>query len=877
MEWLVRNRGSFTHGTWCKGSLAAGILILAAACSGDSPTESSNFNTPAPIVPVSENPIAFDVDEAGNGSGQCLLADVVDAGFINSGDLQCTSNDVDISFAEVTYYSINDPDPAGGFLPLPTGQEIDCVPGDVIYAVTNAQIQNNASERYDFGLWINPDETAAGGTGALTGNSCLHFNLVVGEPGVANIDNTPDQCGDINATTEVVSVPLDTLTLTCPAGGATSVTVDACAAWSNTTTGSGDRVCPVTEDGEGNPVTSDIGFRLGTTPGTPAKCRCEPLELPINVKGVIRVDKVTVPSGDAQSFDFTPTGTGFTTGFSLTDAATPHSSGPINAGTYTVTETVPTGWDLTGRSCVITGTSDPANFTNTANGVSVNLASGQDVTCTFTNTKRASVTIKKVTVPAESPAVGSFSFSQDFDGTGNFSLGHDGTKVFTNVVAGAAKTVVESDPGPGYALTGIACTGASTYTGTVATRTLSVTPAAGETIVCTFTNTRAGVSVSKTTTETFTRAFTWEVVKTANPSTVTLDPGQVYYQDYDVLADTTGYTDKTFAVGGNITITNTSAFAVSVASVTDAISGVGAATVSCPQTLPYSLASGASLVCTYSLALPDNTTRTNTASVTLGGVADPFTGTESVNFTNVAPTAFEDNCLAVVDAWNGGAPDALGTVCVEGTPHSAGAQTAPYTFDEDRLIPTGAAQCGVVTYNNTATGTTNTSNTTVSDNASVEVTIECPQGCTLTQGYWKTHNPSFRAARNGNGPPPDDNWLNVGPLGENTTFYLSGQTWFQVFWTAPKGNVYYNLAHQYMAAKLNVLDGVTPTTEVANAIAAAEALFATWTPAAAGALKGNNPTRAQFITLAGILGSFNEGSAGVEHCTEDETSASLLR
>ena len=86
----MRNRGSFTKGTWCKRSLAAGMLILAAACSGDSPTESSNFNTPAPIVPGSTETPVFGLTETGNGDGQCLLADAQDAGFLNNlTTLQC--------------------------------------------------------------------------------------------------------------------------------------------------------------------------------------------------------------------------------------------------------------------------------------------------------------------------------------------------------------------------------------------------------------------------------------------------------------------------------------------------------------------------------------------------------------------------------------------------------------------------------------------------------------------------------------------------------------------------------------------------------------------------------------------------------------------
>lgn len=486
----MRTRALFS-GRVVGSVLAAGVLLFGISCSGDSPTESNVLESPEPQVSPSitptEGPTAWAIGEAGNGPGQCLLDDTQDAGFIqNVTELQCTSEDVDISVADVSFYSINSEDPAD-FVELPAGETIKCAPNDIIRAVTSAEVLNNANERYDFGMWINPTGSAYDGAAG----SCLHFNLVVGDDGVANIDETPDACGDIDNTTEVVSIPLDTLVLQCPAGGETVVSVDACAAWSNSTTGANDRICPVA----GAPTVGD-GFRRGTTPGTTAKCRCEPLVLPVEVLGVIRVDKVTVPSGETQSFAFTPSGTGFTTPFNLTDASTPHSSGPIEPGTYGVTETVPAGWELTGRACVLTGTSTPADFTTSgANGVSVDLASGQDVTCTFTNTKQASVTIKKVTVPAESPAVGSFTFSQDFDASGTFNLGHNGTKVFTNVSSGTEYTVVESDPTPDYDLTAIVCTGAATYTGTVNTRTLEVTPAAGETIECTFTNTRRGTVI----------------------------------------------------------------------------------------------------------------------------------------------------------------------------------------------------------------------------------------------------------------------------------------------------------------------------------------------------------------------------------------------
>jgi hypothetical protein len=94
-------------------------------------------------------------------------------------------------------------------------------------------------------------------------------------------------------------------------------------------------------------------------------------------------------------------------------------------------------------------------------------------------------------------------------------------------------------------------------------------------------------------------------------------------------------------------------------------------------------------------------------------------------------------------------------------------------------------------------------------------------------------------------------------------------------WTAPKGNAYYNLAHQYIAAQLNVLDGADDSA-IQDAFADATDLFNQYTPAYVASLKGKSgkELRSQFITLAGILGSYNEGLIGPGHCDEDATSGS---
>lgn len=131
-------------------------------------------------------------------------------------------------------------------------------------------------------------------------------------------------------------------------------------------------------------------------------------------------------------------------------------------------------------------------------------------------------------------------------------------------------------------------------------------------------------------------------------------------------------------------------------------------------------------------------------------------------------------------------------------------------------------------------------------------------GCTYTQGYWKTHS-EF-------GPAPyDDTWAQL-PNGASTTFFLSGQSYNQVFNTAPAGNAYYQLAHQWMAAQLNMLDGASVPANVASAFGTAQSLFGTYTPAQIGALKGSDALRKQFVSLAGILADYNEGKSGPGHC-----------
>lgn len=363
------------------------------------------------------------------------------------------------------------------------------------------------------------------------------------------------------------------------------------------------------------------------------------------------------------------------------------------------------------------------------------------------------------------------------------------------------------------------------------------------------------LTISKTATTTLDRAWSWTIDKTVSTTSLMLADGQSYSVDYDVTANASA-TDSNWKVGGTISVTNPAGNPTIGVAVTDSLATDGAVTVNCPSS---TIAPGAILVCTYNKALPGANNQLNTATVTVSDSKYAVltdTGMANVDFAS-ATVNETDESITVTDDKEG----ALGVV---------NASQAPKTFSYSTTFGKGAGAevelaCGAnPVYTNTASFTTNDTATTGSDSTSLNVTVACVPGCTLTQGYWKTHNDSFKG-----GAPSDSNWANLaGGLKEATVFFpaKNTQTWFNVFWTAPAGNVYYQLAHQYMAAKLNELNGAAMPAAVQTAFNTATGYFNTTTPVQAAGLKGAAKTN--WTNVAGTLASFNEGKAGVPHCSE---------
>ncbi len=120
-------------------------------------------------------------------------------------------------------------------------------------------------------------------------------------------------------------------------------------------------------------------------------------------------------------------------------------------------------------------------------------------------------------------------------------------------------------------------------------------------------------------------------------------------------------------------------------------------------------------------------------------------------------------------------------------------------------------------------------------------------GCTLTQGYWKTHS----------------NWPS--PYDPNALFFISGQTWQQVLDTSVNvSQGYYQLAHQYIAAVLNQANGASVPAGVQTTLNNADTWLTNHIPADCTAAASCGEQK----DWAKVLDDYNNGiyPGGPAHC-----------
>jgi len=98
--------------------------------------------------------------------------------------------------------------------------------------------------------------------------------------------------------------------------------------------------------------------------------------------GTIFIKKETDPPGGT-GFDFLHDfGIGLP-GFTLGDGGWLEFNVPVIAFSYTITETLPIGWELTGVVCETDDENDTSSWSG--NTLTIDLDAGETITCTFTN------------------------------------------------------------------------------------------------------------------------------------------------------------------------------------------------------------------------------------------------------------------------------------------------------------------------------------------------------------------------------------------------------------------------------------------------------------------------------------------------------------
>jgi hypothetical protein len=132
-------------------------------------------------------------------------------------------------------------------------------------------------------------------------------------------------------------------------------------------------------------------------------------------------------------------------------------------------------------------------------------------------------------------------------------------------------------------------------------------------------------------------------------------------------------------------------------------------------------------------------------------------------------------------------------------------------------------------------------------------------GCTFTQGYW--------------GNKPGVIW--PAPYDRNALFFNSGLTWQQIMDTSDAGgNAYINLAHQYIAAVLNVANGACDPNSVQQFIDLSTGFFNGFAGGSFFCASGGQGTNCSLqVTWAGILDDYNNGTGSFTnnpgHCSNE--------
>jgi len=216
-----------------------------------------------------------------------------------------------------------------------------------------------------------------------------------------------------------------------------------------------------------------------------------PIDVKVTNCGTITIHKDAVPNSD-QDFSFTASPELSATPFLLDDDG--NETNTLKnarvfqgryAGTLTVDEQPTAGWDLTDVTCTSGGTPDPSIDGLPQPRVSIDVAPGETVDCTFTNTARGRIRIFQSVAPAGDPQSFDFLLTGGPDAVADaFALQGGAPPHDSGSVRAGTYAIAQTDPGLAWDLQSATCDDGSPV------GAVSVSP--GEIVNCTFINVKRG-------------------------------------------------------------------------------------------------------------------------------------------------------------------------------------------------------------------------------------------------------------------------------------------------------------------------------------------------------------------------------------------------
>ena len=324
--------------------------------------------------------------------------------------------------------------------------------------------------------------------------------------------------------------------------------------------------------------------------------------------GKIIVEKQTDPNPDTTntSFNFTAAGGLNPTNFSLKNGEMKMFENVPTGSGYSISETVPPGWDLTSATC-----DDGSPVTN------INVSAGETVTCTFTNTKRGTIIVKKVTNPNPDTTDTDFSFTASGGlSPTSFNLKNGEMQTFADVTPTSGYSIAETVPA-GWDLASATCVSSINDSETPGNIELD----AGETVTCTFNNTKRGhIIVDKVTNP------------SNDPQSFNFDANGGSYADFS-LTDTATPNSQSLVPG---------AYSVSETvpggwDLTDLVClstlGISTTNTTNPPLVSIALAAGDMVTCTFTNGKPVISPATKEASNEATGSLTVFKPDDTIKYT----------------------------------------------------------------------------------------------------------------------------------------------------------------------------------------------------------------------------------------------------